>query len=68
MKKILTQHLMYGAIVLHQIVCSYCEFGNFRENFIVAKSTKRHIFDTQNSRLRHDLSISVNNRVILLFR
>ena len=28
----------------------------------------RHIFDAQNSRLRHDLPISVNNRVGLLFR
>ena len=35
---------------------------------IFANSVKRHILDAQNSQLRHDLPISVNNRVILLFR
>ena len=47
----------------------YCKFRNFRENFFFfANSVKRHIFyDVQNSRLKHDLPISVNDRVILSF-
>ena len=35
---------------------------------IFAKSIKRHICDVQTSQLRHDLPLSVNDRVILLFR
>ena len=46
----------------------YCKFGNFRENFIFANSVKRHICDVQTSQLRHDLPISLNDRVVLLFR
>ena len=46
----------------------YCRFGNFRENFIFANSNKRHISDVKNSRLRQDLPISINERVILPFR
>ena len=46
----------------------YCKFGNFRENFSFANSVRGHISDVQTSRLRHDLPISVNDRVILLFR
>ena len=46
----------------------YCRFRNFRENFIFANSIKRHISDVQNSRLRQDLPISINDRVILPFR
>ena len=46
----------------------YCKFGNFRENFIFANSVKRHICDARNSRLRHDIPISVNDRVISPFR
>ena len=46
----------------------YCRFGNFRENFIFANSIKRHISDVKNSRLRQDLPISINDRVILPFR
>ena len=46
----------------------YCRFGNFRENFIFANSIKRHISDERNSRLRQDLPISINDRVILPFR
>ena len=45
----------------------YCKFGNFRVNFIFANSIKRHICDVQNSRLMHDLPISVIDRVILQF-
>ena len=40
----------------------------FRENFIFANSVKGHIVTVRNSRLRHDLPISVNDRVILPFR
>ena len=43
---------------------NYCKFGNFRENFIFAKSVKIHICDVRKSRLGHDLHISVNERVI----
>ena len=39
----------------------YRKFGNFRENF-------SYICDVQNSSLMHNLPISVNDRVILLFR
>ena len=45
----------------------YCKIGNFRESFIFANSVKRHIFDAQSSQLRHDLHLSVNNGVNLLF-
>ena len=44
---------------------TYCIFGNFRENFIFANSIKRHICDSFNSRISHDLPISVNDSVIL---
>ena len=44
-----------------------CKYGNFRENFIFANSFKRHICDVKNSRLGHDLPISVNDRVISAF-
>ena len=46
----------------------YWRFGNFRKNFIFANSIKRHITDFKNSRLRQDLPISINDRVILPFR
>ena len=46
---------------------TYCSFG-FRENFIFAKSIKRHISDVKKSRLRQDLPLSINDRVILKFR
>ena len=42
-----------------------CKFGNFRENFIFAKSAKRHVCDVKKkSRTGHDLRVSVNDRVI----
>ena len=47
---------------------TYCRFGNFRENFIFANSFKRHISDVKNSRIRQDLPISINDRVISPFR
>ena len=47
------------------LVC--CRFGNFREVFIFANCINRHIRDVKNSQLRHDLPISINDRVILPF-
>ena len=47
---------------------TYCKFGHFRENFSFANSIKRYICDVTNSRFRHDIPISVNDRVILTFR
>ena len=45
----------------------YCKFRNFCENFIFANSIKRHVCAVRNSRLGHDIPISVNNRVICHF-
>ena len=47
---------------------NYCKFRHFRENFIFANSLKMQICDAQRSQLRNNLHISVNDRVILLFR
>ena len=47
---------------------TYCRFGNFHENNIFAKSIKGNISDVKNSRLRQDLPIPINERVILPFR
>ena len=47
---------------------NYSRFVNFRENFIFTNSIKSgEISDVKNSRLRQDLPISINNRVILPF-
>ena len=46
----------------------YCRFRNFLENFIFMNSIKRHISDVKNLRLRQDIPISINNRVIVPFR
>ena len=46
----------------------YWGFGYFRENFIFANSIKRHISDVKKSRLRQDLPLSINDRVISPFR
>ena len=51
-----------------QVIEQCCRFGNFRENLIFAKNIKIHISVVKNSRLRQDLPISVNDRVILPFR
>ena len=45
----------------------YCKLGIFCENFIFANSVKRHICNDKILRLRHDLPISVNDRVISPF-
>ena len=42
----------------------YCNFGIFRENFILAYSVKTHICNVENSQKGRDLPISVNDRVI----
>ena len=55
----------HSVINIHR---SYCKSGNFRKNFIFANSVKRHTCDIKNSRLRHDLPISVIVSVILRFR
>ena len=39
----------------------YCKFENFRDNFLFAKSVKRHIHDVKELRTGHDLPISVND-------
>ena len=43
---------------------AYCKFGNFRENFSIAKSVNRHAYDVKKLLTVHDLPISVNDRVI----
>ena len=45
----------------------YCKFENFGENFIFVNSVKRHICNAKISRLRHELPILVNDRVITPF-
>ena len=45
-----------------------CKFGNFRENFIFANSVKRQFCQVTNSRLWHDLTISVNDNEFSPFR
>ena len=44
--------------VLAARCCKYCKPGNFRGNFIFAKSLKKEICDVKNSQLSHDLPIS----------
>ena len=46
----------------------YCESVNVRENIIFANGVERHICDVQNSRLGHNLPVSVNDRMISPFR
>ena len=45
-------------------ISAYCITENFRENLIFANSVKRHSCDAKNSRLVHDLPISVIDGVI----
>ena len=51
-------------------VCSFvkCKFGNFREYFIFANSVEIHTCGVKNSRLGHDVPISVNDRASSPFR
>ena len=66
-----SQTLVSVVEVIHICTLSkmkYCKSGNFRENFIFANSVKRHICEAKNSRLGHDLHISVGDRVISAFR
>ena len=66
--KYLPRSLIQTIKITFSPIRQYCKFGNFRENFIFANSVKRHICDVQTSQLRHDFTISVNDRVVLLFR
>ena len=50
---------------LFRKVC--CKSRIFCEDFDLANSVKRHTCNVQNSRLMHDLPISVKDRVILPF-
>ena len=45
-------------------VFHYCKLGNLRESFIFANNVKRHICDVKYSQLGHNLTISINDRVI----
>ena len=45
----------------------YCKSGYFCENFIFSNSVKKNICDAKNSRLGHDLRISVKDSVISSF-
>ena len=54
-----SQEIRTGVLVLVS-----CKFGNFRENFIFAKSVITDICGGENSRQGRDLPISVNYRVI----
>ena len=57
------QHLWLKSVILR-----YCKFGNFRENFIFAKSAKRHICQLKKTRLWHDLPTSFKNKEFSPFR
>ena len=46
---------------INPYIYKYCKSVNFRENFIFAYVFKRHIRDAKNSRLGHDLPVSVND-------
>ena len=50
-----------------EIEICYCKYVNFRENFIFAKSVKRHICNVKNLQLGHDLPLSVNDILISPF-
>ena len=45
----------------------YCKFGNLRENFMFAKSVKRHTCELKNSQVRHYLPISMKAIMISPF-
>ena len=49
------------------LLLKYCQFVNFGDNFIFGNSIERHICRVENFCLGHDLSTSVNDRVILPF-
>ena len=44
------------------ILQTYCKSGIFCDNFIFAKSVKRHICDAKNSQLCHGLRMLVNDK------
>ena len=58
----------FSCAVCHTGVGNSSIYYNVCIFFISANSIKRHISDLKNSRLRQDLPISINDRVILPFR
>ena len=65
------QKHIFKIMPVKKIICydlRYCKSGNFRETFIFANGVKRHICEAENSRLGHDLHISVNDKVISALR
>ena len=54
-------------VQMHLATLYYCKSRNFREDFIFQNIVRRHTCDIENSRLGHDLHLSVNDRVILPF-
>ena len=59
--------LIFGFIGFRLLRAEYCNFRKFYGKLIFVKSDKRHICDVKNSRLGHDLPVSVKDRVILPF-
>ena len=58
---------IYSLVVMkqeHAYAQAYLRFGNFCEKFIFVDCIK-NISDVKNSRLRQDLPIPINDRVIL---
>ena len=59
------KHISIAVFVKHTfVICVYCKFGNFRENLIFANCVKRRNCDVKKSLQKHDLPISVNDRVV----
>ena len=61
-------HNNVNALHIFSSYPNYYKFGNFRQNLIFTNSVERHICNFKNSQLKHGLPITVNDRVILLFR
>ena len=55
-----------ASLPIHNLL-EVLQIQKFWENFIFENSIKRHICNIKNSRLGHDIPISVNDRVILPF-
>ena len=65
---VLTRMIWPLACCICHSVYKFCKSGNFCQSFILANSVERHICDVKNFQLGHDLPISVNDILILLFR
>ena len=66
-------HSLLADAIITELSCNYpimiyCEFRNFRQDFIFAYKVKRHTCHAKKSQLGHDLHTSVNDRVISPFR